>query len=213
MLIQYFVLQHKNEKLDLFVYKKSKLSEKITNKLNLLIESDNLKMRITDLTTANFIAGYKHHPDHEDVFWLCNHPESLDLIFSKDKTTAFTFEDEQAALTAIQQILAAENHSWYTPIVENFQAAQSASTPENEQLNLKQMEAKINEYLKLFNERSNSRLKLFLTLNKKENSIRGYGAGVKLGDAVINFVALLAIKGISARCLDRHTFIVKLADK
>ena len=75
---------------------------------------------------------------------------------------------------------------------------------------MQQTEAKINDYLKLFNERSNGRLKLFLTLNRKDNSIRGYGTGVKLNDAVINFVALLTVKGMKARCLDQHTFIVKI---
>lgn len=167
-------------------------------------------MSLTDLTSSNFIAGYKHHSDHEDIYWLCNHPESLDLIFSKDKTKAFIFAEEQAALSAIQEILIAENHSWYTPVVASFQPENLSPTIENNQMNLQQMEAKINDFLKLFNERSNSRLKLFLTLNKKDNTIRGYGAGLKLNDAVINFVALLAIKGLKARCLDKHTFIVKV---
>lgn len=165
---------------------------------------------MSHLTTAKFIAGYKHNPEQEQIHWLCNHPESLDLIFSKDQTTAFTFEDEATALTAIQEILSAENHSWYTPIVQNFQLQNLSPATENNAINLQQLEAKINEFLKLFNERNNSRLKLFLTLNKKDNSIRGYGAGFKLGDAVINFVALLTVKGLKARCLDKHTFIVKL---
>lgn len=167
-------------------------------------------MSMTDLPPPNFIAGYKHQPDQEDVHWLCNHPESLDLIFSKDKTKAFVFDDEQAALTAIQEILLAENHSWYTPVVENAQPENSLPATENSGMNLQQTEAKIKEYLKLFNERSNSRLKLFLTSNKKDQSIRGYGAGFKLGDAVINFVALLTVKGMKTRCLDKHTFIVKI---
>lgn len=167
-------------------------------------------MSITDITTPRFIAGYKHNPDQEEIHWLCNHPESLDLIFSKNKTAAFIFEDEHTALTAIVDILAAENHSWYIPIVENLQPENSSESTENGGMTLKQTEEKIKEFLKLFNERSNSHLKLFLTANKKENSIRGYGAGFKLGDAVINFVALLTVKGMKARCLDKHTFIVKI---
>lgn len=167
-------------------------------------------MSNTDLATYQFIAGYKHNPDQEEIHWLCNHPESLDLIFSKNKTAAFAFEDEQSALTAIQEILAAENHAWYTPIVENCQPENSSAATEIDHLSLEQTEAKIKEFLALFNERSNSQLKLFLTTNKTENTIRGYGAGFKLGDAVMNFVALLTVKGMKARCLDKHTFIVKL---
>jgi hypothetical protein len=167
-------------------------------------------MSLTNLITANFIAGYKHQPDHDDVYWLCNHPESLDLMFSKNKSTAFIFNDQQTAEQAIEEILIAENHSWYTPVVENFQPENSSLNHATIPMNPRQAEVKINEFLKLFNERSNSRLKLFLTFNKKDNSIRGYGTGIKLGDAVINFVALLAIKGMKARCLDQHTFIIKL---
>lgn len=167
-------------------------------------------MSITDLIKPTFIAGYKHNPDQNDIHWLCNHPESLDLIFSKDKTAAFIFDDEQTALTAIQEILAAENHSWYTTVVESCQSENASPASETEGMSLQQAEAKIKEYLKLFNERGNSRLKLFLTANKKEHSIRGYGAGFKLGDAVINFVALLTVKGMKARCLDKHTFVVKI---
>jgi hypothetical protein len=164
----------------------------------------------SDLTTSRFIAGYKHHPDHEEIHWLCNHPESLDLIFSKDKNKAFVFDNEQIAMNAMNEILLAENHAWFSPVIESLPLAETQATLENHPLNLQQMEAKINDYLRLFNERTNSRLKLFLTLNRKDNSIRGYGTGVKLGDAVINFVALLAVKGMNARCLDQHTFIVKL---
>ncbi len=167
-------------------------------------------MSINDLTTPQFIAGYKHNPEQEEIHWLCNHPESIDLIFSKDKTGAFIFDDEQTALTAIAEILNAENHSWYTPIVESCQPESHSFSAEIGNMNLQQTEAKIKEFLKLFNERSNSQLKLFLTANKKENSIRGYGAGFKLGDAVMNFVALLTVKGMKARCLDKHTFIVKI---
>lgn len=167
-------------------------------------------MSITDLTKKHFIAGYKHNPDQEEIHWLCNHPESLDLIFSKDKNAAFVFDDEQAALTAIAEILTAENHSWYTPVIESSQPENAPLATEIGSMNLEQAEEKINEFLKLFNERSNSQLKLFLTANNKDNSIRGYGAGFKLGDAVINFVALLAVKGMKARCLDKHTFIVKI---
>jgi hypothetical protein len=165
-------------------------------------------MSMTDLAPA-FIAGYKHHPEQEEIYWLCNHPKSVDLIFSKDKNTAFVFDDELSALSSMNEILIAENHSWYTTVVEPFQLAVSAKQ-ENKQLSLQQAEAKINEYLQLFNERSHNRLKLFLTLNKKDHSIRGYGTGINLGDAVINFVALLAIKGMRAQCLDKHTFIVKV---
>lgn len=167
-------------------------------------------MSMTDLTSTHFIAGYKHNPEQEEIHWLCNHPESVDLIFSKNKTTAFVFDDEQAALTAITEILTAENHSWYTPIVESSQSESLSNATETSGMNLEQTEAKIKEFLKLFNERSNSQLKLFLTANKKENSIRGYGAGFKLGDAVINFVALLTVKGLKAKCLDKHTFVVKV---
>ena len=168
-------------------------------------------MSITNTTTSQFIAGYKHTPDHEEIHWLCNHPESVDLIFSKDKTSAFVFDDEQTALTAIQEILNAENHAWYMPIIERLQLEKNSSAPINAAgMTLEQTEEKIHEFLKLFNERSNSQLKLFLTANKKDNSIRGYGAGFKLGDAVMNFVALLTVKGLKARCLDNHTFIVKI---
>jgi hypothetical protein len=156
-----------------------------------------------------FIAGYKYHPDHEEIYWLCNHPESLDLIFSKDKSKAFVFEDELIALTEINEILAAENRPWFTPVVES-QTETFARTTKTKAMSLLETEAKIKEFLKLFNERSNSGLDLFLTLNKQENSIRGYGKSLKLGDAVANFVALLAIKGIKAQSLDQYTFIVKL---
>ena len=130
-------------------------------------------MNVPNLTNSSFIAGYKHHPDQEDIYWLCNHPESLDLIFSKDKTTAFIFDQEQIALCAINEILIAENHSWYTAVVKAFQQECQPATAENKSMNLAQTEAKINSFLKLFNERSNSHLELYLTMNQKDNSIRG----------------------------------------
>ncbi len=166
--------------------------------------------KLTDLTTSHFIAGYKHHPDHEEIHWLCNHPEALDLIFSKDKHKAFVFDNEHIALNAINDILLAENRPWFTPVVENLPASPPVSAGETPQTPLQQIEANIHDYLKLFNERNHGRLKLFLTLNRQDNSIRGYGTGVKLGDAVINFVALLTVKGMKARCLDEHTFIVRI---
>jgi hypothetical protein len=52
-----------------------------------------------------------------------------------------------------------------TPIIENFQPDNALPASETGGMNLQQSEAKINEYLKLFNERSNSQLKLFLTAN------------------------------------------------
>lgn len=167
-------------------------------------------MSDTDLLPTLFIAGYKHNPDQEEIHWLCNHPESIDLIFSKHKSAAFTFDDEPTALAAIKGILTAENHEWYTPVIENLAIENSTATSKNDDMSLEQTEEKIHEFLKLFNERSNSQLKLFLTANKKDNSIRGYGAGFKLSDEVINFVALLTIKGLKARCLDKHTFVVKI---
>jgi hypothetical protein len=165
---------------------------------------------MSSLLNQNFIVGYKHHAEQEDVYWLSNHPESVDLIFSKDKATAFVFDDELEALTAIKQILMAENHSWYTTVVEKLQAEPLRTPLENKMMTLAQAEAKINEFLKLYNERSNSRLELYLTLNKKDNSIRGYGNSRKIGDAITNFVALLAIKGMKAQCLNSHTFEVKI---
>jgi hypothetical protein len=167
-------------------------------------------MNLTDFTPPYFIAGYKHHPEQETVYWLCNHPESIDLIFSKNKNTAFTFDHEQLAVTAIEEILIAENHPWYTPVVIPFEQENPSMTLDNTSMNLKQAEAKINDFLQLFNERSNSGLELYLTLNKKENSIRGYGSNRKIGDAVSNFVALLAIKGMKAHCLNSRTFEVKI---
>ena len=165
---------------------------------------------MTDLTSFHFVAGYKHTPEQPETLWLCNHPESLDLIFSKNKASAFVFEDEQTALTAMTSILLADNHPWYTPVVEQEQPELISAATGKHYAGLKHAEEKIREALRLFNERSNSHLKLFLTVDKAENSIRGYGTGFKLGDGIINFVALLSVKGMKARCLDKHNFVVKV---
>ena len=165
---------------------------------------------MSSVLNPSFIAGYKHQENQYDVYWLTNHPEAVDLLFSKDKSNAFVFADELDALTSIKQILIAENHPWYTPVVEKFQAELPRVEPEPKAMTLEEAEAKINEFLQLFNERSNSRLQLYLTLNRKENSIRGYGSSRKIGDAITNFVALLAIKGMKAQCLNSHTFELKL---
>lgn len=165
---------------------------------------------ISQITKTNFIAGYKRDSKQEDIYWLCNHPQSLDLIFSKEESKAFIFDDELNALMAIKEILVAENRPWFVPIVKNFQPPPVAMAQKNQTMTLEQTELKIKEFLKLFNERSHNRLELFLTLNRKDKTIRGYGTGVKAGEAVSHFVALLAIKGLKVQSLEQHIFVVKI---
>lgn len=163
-------------------------------------------------STISFIAGYRHGADHKAIYWLCNHPKSLDLLFSEDKTKAFVFEEELIALHTINQILLSENQFRGVPVVESLQLENPSLIIKRKLTKLEQAEAKINAFLKLFNERSNSRLVVFLTLDEKNNIIRGYGSGSKLGDEITNFLALLAIKRMKAQRLDKDTFIVTLDD-
>lgn len=78
-------------------------------------------------------------------------------------------------------------------------------------LNLKSTELKINTLLKLFNERTRNKLELVLTLNKQDNSLRGYAAtGLRTGEEVIHFIDLLKLKGVKAKSLQDHSFIVEV---
>ncbi len=157
-----------------------------------------------------FIAGYKSNENQADTIWLCNHPESLDLIFSKDESKAFGFKLEKQALAAITKILIADNRFLFIPITKAVLSPTQAGVGDNALVSLEQMECKIKELLVLFNERSNSQLQLFLTLNPEDHSIRGYGSGVKSKDEIPHFVALLAIKGIKALQLEHDVFSVHL---
>ncbi len=78
-------------------------------------------------------------------------------------------------------------------------------------LNLKLTELKINNLLKLFNERTGNKLELVLTLNEQDNSLRGYAAtGLRTGEEVIHFIDLLKLKGVKAKSLQAHSFIVEI---
>lgn len=156
----------------------------------------------------SFIAGYKCDKNQEDTNWLCNHPASTELIFSKDESKAFAFEREKEAMLVITKMLIADNRPWFTPVTKNVAADNAAAKTDAEQMTLEQTEAKINDLLKLFNERSNSHLQLFLTLNKENNSLRGYGSGLKLGEEVPHFVALLAVKGMKVKQEGKTIFTV-----
>ncbi|MDQ7091151.1 MAG: hypothetical protein Q9M50_11000 [Methylococcales bacterium] len=76
-------------------------------------------------------------------------------------------------------------------------------------LTLKLTELKINTLLKLFNERTGHKLELVLTLNEQDNTLRGYAAtGFRTGEEVIHFIDLLKLKGVKAKPLQEHNFIV-----
>ncbi|NOQ35030.1 MAG: hypothetical protein GQ569_03950 [Methylococcaceae bacterium] len=77
-------------------------------------------------------------------------------------------------------------------------------------MSLKLTELKIKTLLQLFNDRSDHDLELVLTLNDKDNSIRGYGTGFRTGEEVTHFMDLLKIKGIKAELLNAHSFIVQV---
>ncbi len=78
-------------------------------------------------------------------------------------------------------------------------------------LNLKLAELKINSLLKLFNERTGNKLELVLTLNERDNSLRGYAATkLRTSEEVIHFIDLLKLKGLKAKSLQNHNFIVKV---
>jgi len=78
-------------------------------------------------------------------------------------------------------------------------------------LNLKLTELKIKNLLKLFNERTGNKLELVLTLNEQDNSLRGYAAtGLRTGEEVIHFIDLLKLKGVKAKSLQDHSFIVEV---
>ena len=77
-------------------------------------------------------------------------------------------------------------------------------------MSLKLTEFKINSLLKLFNERTGHNLQLFLTLNKQDHTIRGYATGLKNGEEVEHFIDLLNIKGVKAKPLQEHSFIVQV---
>ena len=78
-------------------------------------------------------------------------------------------------------------------------------------LNLKLTELKVNSLLKLFNERTGNKLELVLTLNKQDNSLRGYAAtGLRTGEEIIHFIDLLKLKGVKAKSLQAHSFIAKV---
>ncbi len=78
-------------------------------------------------------------------------------------------------------------------------------------LNLKLTELKIKNLLKLFNERTGNKLELVLTLNEQDNSLRGYAAtGLRTGEEVIHFIDLLKLKGVKAKSLQAHSFIVEI---
>lgn len=158
---------------------------------------------------STFIAGYKCSENQTDTLWLCTHPESLDLIFSKDESKAFIFKLEKQALAAITKILIADNRFLFIPVVKDVQL-ENPATPVHSVVTLEQTEVKIKELLVLFNERSNSQLQLFLTLNQEDNTIRGYGSGLKLGEAVPHFVTLLAIKGMKVQQVEQNVFTVHL---
>lgn len=164
---------------------------------------------MNELIKSTFIAGYKCDENQTDTLWLCTHPDALDLIFSKEESKAFLFKLEKQALAAITKILIADNRFLFVPVVKTIAVNHHQSaTPENNPSTLEQTEHKIKELLALFNERSNSQLQLFLTLNAEENSIRGYGSGLKLGETVPHFVALLAIKGMKVQQIGQDVFTV-----
>jgi|JFJP01.1.fsa_nt_gi hypothetical protein len=158
---------------------------------------------------SSFIAGYKHDENQLDILWLCTHPQSKDLIFSKDENAAFVFTEQALAMNAMSKILIAEKHFLFIPVTKELPPDNHLNETENP-ITLAQMEVKITELLKLFNERSNSHLQLFLTLNDEDNSIRGYGLGLKIDEAVTHFVALLAIKGLQVKQVEKTIFVVQL---
>jgi hypothetical protein len=159
------------------------------------------------LIKPKFIAGYKCDKDQEDTFWLCNHPSSTELIFSKDETKGFAFDREKEALLAMTKLLITDNRFWFIPVVKAVSNENQPGVAE-ERMSLEQTEAKIKALLQLFNERSNSQLELFLTLNKENNTLRGYGSGAKLGEEVPHFVALLAVKGMKVKQEGKSIFTV-----
>jgi len=162
---------------------------------------------------SSFIAGYKHDENQVDILWLCTHPQSKDLIFSKDENAAFVFTEQAQAMNAMSKILIAEKRFLFIPVTKELPPESYFNETANP-ITLAQMEVKITELLKLFNERSNSHLELFLTLNEEDNSIRGYGSGLKIDEAVTHFVALLAIKGLHVKQVEKTIFAVQLnADK
>jgi hypothetical protein len=167
---------------------------------------------MSELMKSTFIAGYKCSENQTDTLWLCTHPESLDLIFSKDENKAFIFKLEKQALAAITKILIADNRFLFIPVAKAVHLENPAAPEHNHSaVTLEQTEAKIKELLVLFNERSNSQLQLFLTLNQEDNTIRGYGSGLKLGEAVPHFVALLAIKGMKVQqVVEQNVFTVHI---
>jgi len=70
---------------------------------------------------------------------------------------------------------------------------------------------KINTLLKLFNERTGNKLELVLTLNGQDSSLRGYAATkLRTGEEVIHFIDLLKLKGLKAKSLQDHSFIVEV---
>ncbi len=77
-------------------------------------------------------------------------------------------------------------------------------------MSLKMTEYKINSLLELFNDRTGNELQLVLTLNKQDYTVRGYGTGLRTGEEVQHFVDLLNIKGLKAKSLQEHSFIVEV---
>lgn len=75
-------------------------------------------------------------------------------------------------------------------------------------MGLKHTEFKIKTSLKLFNERTNSNLELVLTLNKQDSTLRGYATRLKTDEELEHFIDLLNIKGVKAKSLQKHSFIV-----
>ncbi len=165
---------------------------------------------MSELLKLNFIAGYKRDENQEDILWLCTHPESVDLIFSKDERKAFVFEQEEKAMNAMSKILIADKHLLYIPITKQVDSENQSVSLGERIVTLEQAETKINELLKLFNTRSNSELQLFLTLNRENHTIRGYGSGLKIGDTVTHFVTLLAVKGMRVKQVEKNIFMVHI---
>ena len=78
-------------------------------------------------------------------------------------------------------------------------------------MSLKLLEIKINDLLTLFKERTGNKLELFITLDEKTNSLRGYASHFKTEEEIIHFLDLLHIKGIKAKSLQEHSFIIEAA--
>ncbi len=168
---------------------------------------------MSDAVSPNFIVGYKRDPHQEDILWLSSHPDAQDLIFSKNENNAFLFTQEEAATIAMTKILIADNLPSLIPITKQVQPSQQPALIKMQSLSLEQIAANIEELLKLFNQRTNNQLVLFLTLNPDEKSIRGYSSERKQTDALTHFVNLLSVKGMKVKQVSACIFTVFVEPK